>query len=1105
MNDERKRGFAIKPEKLALINKKVTEKGYSHEKLAELAQLSTSTISKTLCGKNQPQRKTIEAIAQALSINVTDIVDANELYDKSQTVVQEQISPDWHLVCSKMLKKQQENQRLRSKATERGFEVNIDDVHLGLVERKQQQRRRGNIEAKQLNQLEAEVIAKIYQHDEFLQRFTEQNQGSENRHTAIIGEAGVGKTTLLSKIASYIEEKTDNLFVFISLSNLEDQNLHEYLLKQWLSEAMGVSDPELDVTPEIENKFIKRFRQGSVWLLLDGVDEMSNATPLHSIKSELTGWLNQVRVVLTCRNNVWDASVNNGMTGFDTFKAQDFKPKQVNQFIENWFDDANDKQQGDLLKAKLQEPGRERIRDLVRNPLRLSLLCQTFYFNKADLPETKAALYKRFVLYLQEWKQGLHTIDRQTQDDLHKALGKLALAGINSETKFRFRESVARQEMGDSLFELARDVIWLHQVHRDTQTDEPVFAFFHPNFQEYFAALAILDWSYFLNHVPHDPKQGTYRIFEQQWKEVILLWLGRDDVEKYNKEKFINALIDFNDNCGDNYKFQAFFLAAAGISEFKEYRQADEIVKFITELSFGTFNAGDNKYFKFISSIESGARSALLQTDRTKALKALEKILTKLKGYPVSSEVESFLNKLSLQSTKIAQEFNIKDYFSLSDDIEINTLKEYQGLQAIQKSRRKDPSNQKVIEDLIDLVQKTQEFHIFSEALKALEEISLANPKAKSSLVQLMQDKSKGYICLEAAKILAKTAPEYKDCITITILDLFIDFDIKFISPSWIEYDEYTESIYYSEFECLLAETAVDNLKVIEALIQLLPTGQDYCWRIPSILGKIAFAKEEAIIKLKQLFQSSHDDTTSYLAANSLLQVDPMNLDAIHALTRIVESAQDQSIRQLASEELWQMGQGNTNVLNTLIEKVCDSSLGIEYRNYTWSILCTKHDNNPDTINPMINMMLDSNCNKEARYLTIRELEEMGVDNLLVRDAFSRLMNTETDEDIRRQAANTWIKINPDKQEAINTTVDVLTILLKSPNRDDYTRLRTAQCLEKIVPNHLDSTKAMIDLLLNSNKWEEQDWDEDYYLPSIVKTAAKHLEKIHDKEKLIFI
>jgi predicted NACHT family NTPase len=44
---------------------------------------------------------------------------------------------------------------------------------------------------------------------------------------------------------------------------------------------------------------------------------------------------------------------------------------------------------GEELLRKLQETGKERIRELVRNPLRLSLLCQTSYLLPVDEPLPK--------------------------------------------------------------------------------------------------------------------------------------------------------------------------------------------------------------------------------------------------------------------------------------------------------------------------------------------------------------------------------------------------------------------------------------------------------------------------------------------------------------------------------------------------------------------------------------------------------------------------------------------------------------------------------------------------------------------------------------------
>ncbi|MHC5831156.1 MAG: NACHT domain-containing protein, partial [Nostoc sp.] len=93
---------------------------------------------------------------------------------------------------------------------------------------------------------------------------------------------------------------------------------------------------------------------------------------------------------------------------FDTYKTQEFKPEEVDKFIEDWFTCADNIQRGEELKAKLKQPGKERIRELVTNPLRLSLLCQIVYQDEqGDLPKTKAELFDRYIRNFYTWKPKL--------------------------------------------------------------------------------------------------------------------------------------------------------------------------------------------------------------------------------------------------------------------------------------------------------------------------------------------------------------------------------------------------------------------------------------------------------------------------------------------------------------------------------------------------------------------------------------------------------------------------------------------------------------------------------------------------------------------------
>ena len=212
--------------------------------------------------------------------------------------------------------------------------------------------------------------------------------------------------------------------------------------------------------------------------------------------------------------------------------------------------------------------------------------------------------------------------------------------------------------MGEELFKLACNVGWLNLVDRDAKTDEEVYAFFHANFQEYFAALAIDDWDDFLprkhdNNNPQPVPDKRYRIFEPHWKEVILLWLGREDIEKSEKEEFVNAMVDFKDGCLDKhlphylyfgdadtfinyevvdlkkgfYGFRTYFITTAGIPEFKECDLVDEIVQQIVQWGFGKFNSETQKWEKFINQIERAAMEVLQETNRETAINALVELI----------------------------------------------------------------------------------------------------------------------------------------------------------------------------------------------------------------------------------------------------------------------------------------------------------------------------------------------------------------------------------------------------------------------------------------------------------------------------------------------
>ncbi|MEH2043309.1 NACHT C-terminal alpha/beta 1 domain-containing protein [Nostoc sp.] len=871
---------------------------------------------------------------------------------------------DWKQVCHTILEKQQESQQIRRKATAMGFEVNIH-VPLGLVERKQQQRRNENVEREQVYQLQKEAITKIYAHKEFLEQVITQRNAGKNKHIAIVGEPGAGKTTLLSAIASYIKNENQDLIICISLASLQGMTLEDYLLKKWLPEAMGLVNTEFISTPEIENQLITRFRKGGIWLLLDGVDEMGASSPVQAlakISRELRGWPGQARVVLTCRLNVWDANTNNNiLIDFQTYKTQEFQSEEVEEFIEKWFTCAENIQRGKELQAKLKELRQERIRELVKNPLRLALLCQIFYKNgQGELPETKAQLYEIFTRYFYEWKSDVvaqELIDSyELQQELHQALGKLALAGINSNCRFRLKASLAVQEIGEKLFKLACDVGWLNLVDRDAGNDEPVYALFHPNFQEYFAALVIDNWHYFLNHVPQNPEDGIYHIFEPQWQEVILLWFGKKVVCKADqdqKEEFINGLFVFKDACNSFYRYQAIALASTVIIEYKDCSIAENIVWSISFWVVGCFNEQEQQWQDLPLYIQNFARKALRRTNSILAVECLE----------------------SLIEDKLRQEGKIK-------------LLDIECLGLI------DPENNYAITILIHLLKTSQDWSVRQEAARILGEISFGNSEVINALLQVLRTTVHDEL---AASPDLKAESESN---SISELDQLLTRSKILNNKPELNFRA-SESLYKID---------PGNPEAIKALINLS------CWSISawctydnaiSLLQQIGLHESEAISELRKKLQCDNQSVRG-AAAEIFAKVEPNNQEAIDILIELLCKG---SQIMYESEDFF-TGDKTTEI-------------GEDYRNHAEQALIAVGVDNLIIINKLINLLYSSQ-ETETSLKVSNILAKIGTGNLKVIYALSDLLKNDYDERIHQQMAENLGIADPGNTEATDALIHLL-------------------------------------------------------------------------------
>ncbi|WP_445244306.1 HEAT repeat domain-containing protein [Microcoleus sp. OTE_8_concoct_300] len=743
-----------------------------------------------------------------------------------------------------------------------------------------------------------------------------QSEISQGRKIAIIGEPGAGKTMRLQKIADWILEQDLGLPIWVSLADLTQLTITQYIEDIWLKQT-GQS---LTIDALTQQKH-------QIWLLLDGLDEMTSKVELRHVFALLGGWVQAARVVVTCRVNVWEAD-KNAFSGFDVFRNLEFNPEQVKKYIRRWFAGIGDVATGESLEAALAESENSRLKELIQNPLRLWMLCQIWQTG-GGLPETQAGLYGQFVDWVYDWKEDEEISDQREAIDT--ALARLGLAAMEQKdevSRLRLRESWVLKILGSR--PIFQAVMRLGLLNRVERFPEAICVFYHATFQEYFAALAVENWDDFLprKHLNFPVQGKKYRIFEPQWKQIILLWLGREDIVDEEKEDFIWALVRFDDgvrdlweqlahllewgeaislllgreDIGDDekqgfyhracvdelqnrvrnfYGYQAYFLAAAGINEFKSCFLASEFVSQVVKWGFGKFNTEKQEWETFLDPIKKGARKAIPETIRPLAISAMINLLDHCPDEYIWQDAAESLGKIDPGNPEaIAALVNLID----------NTEDKYIWLAAAESLGKIDPGNPEASAALVNLIDNTEDGYIWQAAANSLGKIDPGTPEAIAALVNLIDNTEDDYTRWQAADSLWKIDPGNPEAIAalVNLIDNTEDEDTRWQAAN------------------SLWKIDPGNPEAIAALVNLIDNteDEDTQWQVADSLGKIDPGNPEAIAALVNLIDNTEDEGTRMWAADSLGKIDPGNPEAIAGLLKLIETTEDSFIHFEAPESL---------------------------------------------------------------------------------------------------------------------------------------------------------------------------------------------------------
>ena len=863
------------------------------------------------------------------------------------------------------------------------------------------------------------------------------------------------------------DEETEYLPIWVSPFQLKTLSLKDYLLGPWLQQAIKEKEPDLEI---YRQSFAQLLHTGKVWILADGIDtlaiESENPVKTGSLSAfgrSLQDFTEPINVVLTCRTETWQLD-SKGLSAFDRYQTKELcYPTEVEATIKHWFatnqrsigknrhlhdsKEDNPEDLGKELCELLAKPEQESLRHWLTNPLALVLCCRFWQGRPHFFPKNRAELYERLVAQFYQWKAEQFSTSSQQQQELNQQLGELAKRILLKNQGYT--QPIAHAEIQDCWGEetpflrLFLRLGWLIPrglllVQVTSPATPPIminkhYGFCDRVFRDYFAALAIADWQFFL-----DIPERNYRLFEPQWQNVLFFWFGRPDIHSSQKDAFIKALMTFEDNFSEHnfYGKRAYLLAVQLLTEFQECIYREILLNQLKDWAEGKEHHSER--------FKQSARAILSQTYRPFVvdlyLQELKKASTQADYQRVGTALLQFAKGNLIAIASIENQLT-----NFSHSPWRYVLAETLGLI--------DPGNQTAIATFIEILDDPQNSEDCQIALAALNKIAVGDDQAIAAVVEFLSSElnptqqRQALNCLEtigqghslAIACLLQRFRVYRGgslrCQTAESLEKIdpgnptaISVLLHLLQPS--QTTEIRKQAIYS-----LGETSASYLQAITALIDLLQTDEDIFirWLAISSLTKIGEGNPVVIKAFEDLIEESQDNLqlkeTGWLikeVMEALAKIDPSNPVLLNFLVDLIRSDINSEGNQEIAESLGKLDPGNPIAIDLLGQLLKQKEDEFTQRQAAASL--SKIDSgNLEALMMLINLLQQS-LNPDIRRLSAKSLGDISPHNAAAIAALIRTALITPDKETRRASVQSLGKIGLGNREVCQTLIDLLRV-----------------------------------------------------------------------------